>query len=162
MVGIMCKEDKIIQASEWFCWHQAAAGPALAHWGMLTGHSLHHWIRTLQWRHNERAGVWNHRHLDGFLNHLVRRRSKKSPKLRLTGLCEGNSPVNSPHKRPVTRKMFPFDDVIMRITNVLTRCCLFSLLLCKCTTMGQNWIGNEPDASSRTWCCYWQMSCCEW
>ena len=24
-------------------------------------------------------------------------------------------PVNSPHKRPVTRKMFPFDDVIIRI-----------------------------------------------
>ena len=24
-------------------------------------------------------------------------------------------PVNSPHKRPVTRKMFPFDDVIMII-----------------------------------------------
>ena len=23
-------------------------------------------------------------------------------------------PVNSPHKRPVTRKMFPFDDVIMK------------------------------------------------
>ena len=22
-------------------------------------------------------------------------------------------PVNSPHKRPVTRKMFPFDDVLM-------------------------------------------------
>ena len=34
---------------------------------------------------------------------------------RLTGLCVGNSPgpVNSPHKWPVTRKMFPFDDVIM-------------------------------------------------
>ena len=26
-------------------------------------------------------------------------------------------PVNSPHKWPVTRKMFPFDDVIMRITG---------------------------------------------
>ena len=26
-------------------------------------------------------------------------------------LCGG--PVNSPHKGPVTRKMFPFDDVIM-------------------------------------------------
>ena len=24
-------------------------------------------------------------------------------------------PVNSPHKGPVTRKMFPFDDVIMKI-----------------------------------------------
>ena len=28
------------------------------------------------------------------------------------------SPVNSPHKRPVTRKMFPFDDVIMNISSI--------------------------------------------
>ena len=44
-----------------------------------------------------------------------RRRSKKTSKLRITGLCAGNSPgpVNSLHKGPVTRKMFPFDDVIM-------------------------------------------------
>ena len=28
-------------------------------------------------------------------------------------ICVGNSPVNSPHKWPVTRKMLPFDDVIM-------------------------------------------------
>ena len=27
-------------------------------------------------------------------------------------------PVNSPHKWPVTRKMFPFDDVIMRYGKV--------------------------------------------
>ena len=27
-------------------------------------------------------------------------------------------PVNSPHKWPVTRKMFPFDDVIMNITII--------------------------------------------
>ena len=27
------------------------------------------------------------------------------------------SPMNSPHKRPVTRKMFPFDDVIMDLHN---------------------------------------------
>ena len=31
-------------------------------------------------------------------------------------------PVNSPHKGTVTRKMFPFDDVIMKITNVVTKC----------------------------------------
>ena len=37
-----------------------------------------------------------------------------------SGLYEGNSPVtvNSPHKRSVARKMFPFDDVIMRDTNL--------------------------------------------
>ena len=44
---------------------------------------------------------------------LFRRRSKKTSKLRVTDLCAGNSPVNSPHKRSVTRKKFPIDDVIM-------------------------------------------------
>ena len=51
------------------------------------------------------------------LNRLFRRKSKKSSKFRVTGFSVGNSPgpVNSPHKGPVTRKMFPFDDVIMII-----------------------------------------------
>ena len=51
----------------------------------------------------------------GCFNRLFRCRSKKTSKLRVTGLCAGNSPgpVNSPHKVPVTQKMFPFDDVIM-------------------------------------------------
>ena len=31
-------------------------------------------------------------------------------------------PVNSPHKWPVTRKMFPFDDVIMNLFSVDTLC----------------------------------------
>ena len=50
-----------------------------------------------------------------YSNLLFRRRSKKTSKFRVTGLCVGNSPgpVNSPHKGPVPRKMFPFDDVIM-------------------------------------------------
>ena len=30
------------------------------------------------------------------------------------------SPVNSPHKRPVTRKMFPFDDVMMALRKTLS------------------------------------------
>ena len=49
---------------------------------------------TLQWRHNERDGVSNDRRLGFLLNHLFRGRSKKTSKLRVTGLCEGNSPVN--------------------------------------------------------------------
>ena len=50
-------------------------------------------------------------------------RSKKTSKLRVTGLCVGNSPgpVNSPHKGPVPRKMFPFDDVIMMIIKPYLR-----------------------------------------
>ena len=48
---------------------------------------------SLQWRHNGRGGVWNHRCLDYLLGRLFRRRSKKTSKPRVTGLCEGNSPV---------------------------------------------------------------------
>ena len=71
---------------------------------------------TLRWRHNDHDSVSNHQPHGCLLNRLFRRRSKKTSKLRVTGLCAGNSPVpvNSPHKGPVTRKMFPFDDVIMR------------------------------------------------
>ena len=68
-----------------------------------------------RWRHTDRDGVSNHQPHDCLFNRLFRRRSKKTSKLRVTGLCAGNppGPVNSPHKWPVTRKMFPFDDVIM-------------------------------------------------
>ena len=45
---------------------------------------------TLQWCHNERDGVSNQRRLDGLLNRLFRRKSKKTSKLRVTDLCEGN------------------------------------------------------------------------
>ena len=48
----------------------------------------------LQWCHIERGGVSNHWRLDYFLlNCLFSRRSKKTSKLRVTGLCKGNSTV---------------------------------------------------------------------
>ena len=71
---------------------------------------------TLHCRHNERDDVSNHQPHACFLRRLFRCRSMKTPKLRVTGLCEGKSleSVNSPHKEgPVMRKMFTFDDVIM-------------------------------------------------
>ena len=76
---------------------------------------------SLKWRHNGRNSVENHQPRHGLLNGLFRRRSNETSKLCVTGLCAGKSPawgihrrpVNYPHKCPVTRKMFPFDDVIM-------------------------------------------------
>ena len=41
--------------------------------------------RALQWRHNRRDGVWNHRFHDCLLNRLFRRKSKKT--LRHWPLC---------------------------------------------------------------------------
>ena len=47
---------------------------------------------SLRWRHNGHDGVSNHQPHDYLLNRLFRRRSKKTSKLRVTGLCGGNSP----------------------------------------------------------------------
>ena len=73
---------------------------------------------TLQWRHNERDVVSNNRRLDCLQSRSFRCISKKTSKLRVTGLCAGNSPVTGefPAQRAVTRKMFLtlFDDVIIR------------------------------------------------
>ena len=49
-------------------------------------------------------------------------------------LCgEFTGPVNSPHKGPVTRKMFPFDDVIMKLSvcHSLPKSLIFYSDLCK-------------------------------
>ena len=46
----------------------------------------------LQWRHNGHSSVSNHQLHDCLLNRFFRRRSKKTLKLRVTGLCAGNSP----------------------------------------------------------------------
>ena len=82
-------------------------------------HENHEYIRSsLRWRINGRDGVSNHQHHDCLLNSLFGRRSKQTSMFRITGLCAGNSPVNFPHKWPVTGKMFPFDDVIMWMKNV--------------------------------------------
>ena len=47
----------------------------------------------LQWRHDGHDGVSNHQRHDCLFNCLFRRRSKKTSKLRVTGICAGNSPV---------------------------------------------------------------------
>ena len=52
--------------------------------------NVHLWPK---WRHNEHDGISNHQPHNSLLNHLLRRWSKKTLKLCITGLCEGNSLV---------------------------------------------------------------------
>ena len=68
---------------------------------------------SLHWRHNERDGVSNHQPHDSL--RLFRRRSKKTSKLRVTGLCAWNSPGTDefPAQMASNAEMFPFDDAIM-------------------------------------------------
>ena len=76
----------------------------------------------LQRRHNGHDGVPNHQPYDCLLNCLFRwgadqGKHRSSASLALVrGIHRW--PVNSPHKGPVTRKMFPFDDILMSFVGV--------------------------------------------
>ena len=69
----------------------------------------------LQWRHNERDGVSNHQRLDCLLTRLLGADQRNHQSSASLAFVKGihRWPVDSPHKGPVTRKMFPFNDVIM-------------------------------------------------
>ena len=131
LIFIYCPMGGFRQWRDLFCWGS---------WVVILSYNLHlvlsnkptvvcYGIRVdallmpLQWHHNGYNGVSNHQRIDCLLNRLFRHRSKKTPKLHVTGLCAGihRWPVNAPYKGPVTRKMLPFDDVIMahcKIRNI--------------------------------------------
>ena len=71
--------------------------------------------RPLRWRHNEHDCVSNHQHHHCLLNRLFGCRSKETSKLRVTGLCVGNSPGTGefPAQMASNAENVSFDDVIM-------------------------------------------------
>ena len=81
----------------------------------VTLYSVHSLLIPLQWRHNERYGVSNRRRLDVCSTVWSRPDQRKHQRSASQAFVRGihHWPVNSPHKGPVMRKMFPFDDVIM-------------------------------------------------
>ena len=79
-------------------------------------HTTYSLCITLQWCYNGRDGVSNHQPSDCLLNRLFGRRSKKTSKLRVTGLYVGNSPATGefPAQRASNAENVSiFDDVIM-------------------------------------------------
>ena len=82
---------------------------------------------TLQWRQNGHDSVSNHQPRDCLLNRLFRRRSKKTSKLRVTGLCVGNSPV--PGEFPAQRASNAENVSIWWRHHDQRKCCTSCLLL---------------------------------
>ena len=106
--GLLQKDGKITCTVAGIIWSEAKG---------VTFRSL-----ALQWRHKWRDGVSNHQYqiVYSTVYSGVDQSKHKSP-ASLAFVREIHRwPVNSPHKRPVTRKMFPFDDVIMLRVNVKT------------------------------------------
>ena len=82
-------------------------------WSIKTIIANPHTWKNITMTHNEWDGVSNHRRPDCLLNRLLRRTSKKTSKLLVIGLWQVDDRCIPLTKGPVTRKMFPFDDVIM-------------------------------------------------
>ena len=90
--NISFKHEMCCSRSQWQSRQHGSLVIALG-WDCLVGLAGHRQCfktcDTLQWRYNGHVSVSNHQPDDCLLNRLFRRRSKKTSKLRVTGLCVG-------------------------------------------------------------------------
>ena len=109
-------------------------------------------IESLRWRHNDHAGVSNHQPHGCLLNRLFGRKSKNTSKLRVTGLCAGNSlgtgfhlmtssctPYDCPRASQSNSKDLGTYHIIILITGIITEAkpntpnsCIFREPQCYC------------------------------
>ena len=73
-------------------WHDSTEPRCGGSWNHLKISRWEVLWSSLRWRHNVHDSDWNHQPHDYLLNRSFRRSSKKTSKLRVTGLCAGNSP----------------------------------------------------------------------
>ena len=74
-------------------WHPGIMATGIKGTRVSKSSGGHRWLITLEWRYNGRDGVSNHQSHDCLFSRFFRRRSKKTPELHFTGLCEGKTPV---------------------------------------------------------------------
>ena len=93
----------------------------IATWSVMT-HTFTVFVilhESLQWRNNGRDGVSNHQLIILYSNVYSGADQRKHQNSASLAFVRGihRWPMNSPHKWPVTRKMFPFDDIIMMFVS---------------------------------------------
>ena len=77
--------NKRLRKQSWGWWFETLSRPSWRHCNGIPN------LSPLQWHHNECDDVSNHQCLECLLSRLFWRRSKKTSKLHVTGLCEGTS-----------------------------------------------------------------------
>ena len=107
-------------------------------------------------RHNGCDSVSNHQPRDCLFSSLLRRISKKTPKLRVSGLCEGNSPVTD--KFPTQRasnaeNLLPFH---LDVHDICLECMIWNVTIvlpCFIITYNHNYRpGNDKCVLSGRTC----------
>ena len=117
----------------------------------------------LQWLHNECDGVNSPASrviIQPFGQAQIKKKHQSSPSLAFVREIH-RRPANSPHKGPVTRKMFPFDDVIMLFLWVSSaRACFLNLGIIWRKAHGRTSLFDPgPSALVKSPCChgYWKF-----
>ena len=96
---------------------------SLTTWMTQTFCNIPQITQSLLSRHNGRDSVSNHQPHHCLRKRLFGCRSEKTSRLRVTGLCVGNSPGTGEFPAQMASNAFPFDDVIM-ISLLLNICFL--------------------------------------
>ena len=111
--------------------------------------------KSFQWRHNERDGVSNHQPHDCLLNCLFRRRSKKTSKLHITGLCEGTSPVTDefPAQRASNTENVSIWWHHHIYVKIIAIGWLFSNMVSDWLAQSENHYNQTVISTESAWCC---------
>ena len=106
---------------EWLTWCDVPSHVAHRSRGKQWQHRNRGWV-SLLWRHDGWDDVSNHQPRDCLQNRLFMRRSKRTSKLCVTGLCAENSPVTGefPAQKASNAENVSFDYVIMLFMNNCT------------------------------------------
>ena len=97
---------------------------------------------TLQWRHNGRDSVSNYQPHNCLLNRLFRRRSKKTSKLCVTGLCARNSPGNGEFLAQMAQ-------LRGKCFHLMTSSWQWAIITHPCTSIGYNHSSADSTAHRR-------------
>ena len=128
------------------------------------------WSVSLHLRHNGHDSVSSHQPHDCLLNRLFSRRSKKISKLRVTGLCAGNSPetgefsaqmVSNAENVPIWWRHHDMSAVLSQSSAVMTRSNLLRYNIRHCDDRGRTQIKLKLTTdtpyfalTSELWCVY--------
>ena len=98
-------------------------------------------VISIQWRHKERDGVSNHGLVDCSLSRYIRRADQRKHQIPASlAFMREIHWMNSSHKGLVTRKMLPFDDVIISLKSIWDQIAKYKCLGVEHLTSATGWV----------------------
>ena len=140
MATIVCLQNSTASGNNGNCHHNSFSWDQQKPVSLTSGKDV-----SLQWRRNGRDSVSNHQPHDWLLSRLFRCRSTKTSKLRVTGLCAGNSPVTG--EFPAQMASYAENVSISWRYHVLHNSNYYKILTNKCMRLRTDIRGDSMNVS---------------